>query len=185
MDELTINTFDLTRKKKKAKVDFVLDLNKASTFTADNNEPSKAKVFKNSPKLEPPEIVQKFGPYFVVKNLMEISAHITFGQLMTHLQFRKNLCKSLISKKKIPKTNKCLCQAGLVDNSNVTFSICKAQVAGYFIDLILNSRLSVSIIAKHFLEAIGRKINELSTRPITNIHSDKKKDLSIAKAVPV
>ncbi|KAG9297947.1 hypothetical protein G9A89_018775 [Geosiphon pyriformis] len=58
-------------------------------------------------------------------------------------------------------------------------------MADYFIDLILDSRLSVSVIAKHFLEAIGRKINELFTRPITNIYGDKKKGLSIAKAVPV
>ncbi|KAG9294508.1 hypothetical protein G9A89_009355 [Geosiphon pyriformis] len=163
MDELAINPSESTRKKKKAKVDFVLDPNKASTSTADNNEPPKAKVFKNPPKLEPPEIVQKSGPYSVVKDLMETPAHITFGQLMTHLQFRKDLCKSLIPKKKAPKTNKCPRQAGLANNSNVTPLICKAQVAGYFINLILDSKSSVSVIAKHFLEAIGRKINELST----------------------
>ncbi|KAG9306130.1 hypothetical protein G9A89_016034 [Geosiphon pyriformis] len=166
MDELAINTSEPTRKKKKAKVDFVIDPKKASTSTADNNELPKAKVFKNPPKLEPP-------------------AHITFGQLMTHPQFRKNLHKSLIPKKKTPKTNKCPCQAGLADNSNVTSLICKAQVAGYFIDLMLDSGSSVSVIAKHFLEAIGRKIDEPSTRPMTNVHGDKKKSLSIAKAVPV
>ncbi|KAG9301604.1 hypothetical protein G9A89_016674 [Geosiphon pyriformis] len=137
MDELAINPFEFTRKKKKAKVDFVLDPNKTSTLTTDNNEPPKAKVFKNPPKLEPPEIVQKSGPYSVVKDLMETPAHIIFGQLMTHPQFRKDLSE-------------------LADNSSVTPLICKAQVAGYFIDLILNSRSSVSVIAKHFLEAIGR-----------------------------
>ncbi|KAG9303787.1 hypothetical protein G9A89_018684 [Geosiphon pyriformis] len=163
MDELAINTSESTRKKKKVKVDFVLDLNKASTSTADNNEPPKAKVFKNSPKLELPEIVQKSEPYSVVKDLMETSAHITFGQLMTHLQFRKDLRKFLIPKKKTPKTNKCHRQAGFADNSNITPLICKAQVTGYFIDLILDSESSVSVIAKHFLEAIGRKINEPST----------------------
>ncbi|KAG9298719.1 hypothetical protein G9A89_012787 [Geosiphon pyriformis] len=185
MDELAINTSKLTRKKKKAKVDFVLDPNKGSKSTVNNNEPPKTKVFKNPSKLEPPEIVQKSGPYSVVKDLMEMPAQITFGQLMTHLQFRKDLCKSLIPKKKTPKTNKCPYQAGFVDNSNVTLLICKTQVAGYFIDLILNSELSVSVIAKHFLEAIGRKIDELSTRPMTNIHNNKKKDLGIAKAIPV
>ncbi|KAG9289410.1 hypothetical protein G9A89_007971 [Geosiphon pyriformis] len=163
IDELAINTLESIRKKKKAKIDFILDLNKAFTSTADNNEPPKAKVFKNSPKLELPEIVQKSGSYSVVKDLMETPAHITFGQLITHPQFRKNLCKSLILKKKTPKTNKCPHQAGLADNSNVTLLICKAQVAGYFIDLILDSRSSVSIIAKHFLKAIGRKIDEPST----------------------
>ncbi|KAG9305092.1 hypothetical protein G9A89_007732 [Geosiphon pyriformis] len=126
MDELAINTSEPTRKKKKAKVDFVLDPNKASTSVANNNEPPKAKVFKNPPKLEPPEIVQKSGPYSIVKDFIETPAHITFGQLMTHLQFRKDLCKSLIPKKKTPKTNKCPCQAGLADNSNVTPLICKA-----------------------------------------------------------
>ncbi|KAG9303775.1 hypothetical protein G9A89_018672 [Geosiphon pyriformis] len=84
MNELAINTFDLTRKKKKTKVDFILDSNKALTSTTDNNKPSKTKVFKNSPKLEPPKIVQKSGPYSVVKDLMKTPAHITFGQLMTH-----------------------------------------------------------------------------------------------------
>ncbi|KAG9284332.1 hypothetical protein G9A89_007487 [Geosiphon pyriformis] len=168
MDELAINTFESTRKKKKAKVDFILDPNKASTSTADNNEPPKTKVFKNPPKLKFPKIVQKFGPYSVVKDLIKTPAHITFGQLMTHLQFRKNLYKSLIPKKKTPKTNKH-----------------SSQVAGYFIDLILDSGLSVSVIAKHFLKAIGRKIDEPSTRPITNIHGDKKKDLGIAKAISV
>ncbi|KAG9302045.1 hypothetical protein G9A89_021089 [Geosiphon pyriformis] len=181
MNELAINTSESTRKKKKAKINFVLDLNKAFKSTADNNEPPKAKVFKNSPKLEPPKIVQKSGSYSVVKNLMEMSAHIIFGQLMTYPQFRKNLYKSLIPKKKTP--NKCSHQTELADNSNIISLICKAQVAGYFIDLILNSRLSVSIIAKHFLETIGRKIDKPSIRPIINVHSNKKKGLSIAKAV--
>ncbi|KAG9299998.1 hypothetical protein G9A89_009726 [Geosiphon pyriformis] len=185
MDELAINTSEPTRKKKKAKIDFVLDPNKALTSAADNNEPPKNKVFKNPPKLELPEIVQKSGPYSVVKDLMETPAQITFGQLMTHPQFRKNLRKSLIPKKKTPKTNKHSHQAGLADNSNVIPLICKVQVAGYFIDLILNSGSSVSVIAKHFLEAIGRKIDEPSTRPMTNVHGDKKKRLGIAKAVPV
>ncbi|KAG9303350.1 hypothetical protein G9A89_013676 [Geosiphon pyriformis] len=125
MNELAINTSESTRKKKKAKIDFVLDPNKPSTSTADNNEPPKTKVFKNPPKLEPPKIMQKSGPYSVVKDFMETSAHITFGH-------------------------------------NVTPLICKAQVAGYFIDLILDSGSSVSVIAKHFLEAIGRKIDESS-----------------------
>ncbi|KAG9299747.1 hypothetical protein G9A89_013107 [Geosiphon pyriformis] len=185
MNELTINISDLTKKKKKAKVDFVLDLNKVSTSTADNNKLPKTKVFKNLPKLESPEIVQKSGFYSVVKNFMETPAHIIFGQLMTHLQFRKNLHKSLILKKKTPKTNKHSHQAGFADNSNVTPLICKVQVAGYFIDLILDNESSVNVIVKHFLEAIGRKIDEPSTWSITNVHGDKKKDLDIAKAVPV
>ncbi|KAG9304253.1 hypothetical protein G9A89_019815 [Geosiphon pyriformis] len=176
IDKLAINTSESTRKKKKTKVDFALNPNKTSKSTVNNNELPKAKVFKNPPKLKSPEIVQKFGLYSVVKDLIETSAHITFGQLMTNLQFRKDLCKSLIPKKKTPKTNKHLCQAGLVDNSNVTSLICKAQVAGYFIDLILDSGLSVNVIAKHFLKAIGKKINKPSTRLMTNIH---------VKAVPV
>ncbi|KAG9303517.1 hypothetical protein G9A89_018413 [Geosiphon pyriformis] len=162
MDKLAINTSDLTKKKKKTKVNFILDPNKASTFTANNNKPPKIKVFKNSPKLEPLKIVQKSGPYSVKRFLQIID-----------------------TKKKTPKTNKCLCQAGLANNSNITSLICKAQVAGYFIDLILDSRSFISIIAKHFFEAIGRKINEFSTRPIINIHNNKKKDLNIAKAVSV
>ncbi|KAG9288695.1 hypothetical protein G9A89_004314 [Geosiphon pyriformis] len=185
IDKLAINTSDSTRKKKKAKIDFVLDPNKVSTFTTDNNELPKTKVFKNSSKLESSEILQKSGLYSVVKKLMKTPVYITFGQLMTHLQFKKDLHKSLIPKKKIPKTNKHSYQTGLADNSNITPLICKVQVAGYFIDLILDSELSVSVIAKHFLEAIGRKIDKLFTQPMTNIHGDKKKDLNITKAVSV
>ncbi|KAG9289397.1 hypothetical protein G9A89_007958 [Geosiphon pyriformis] len=108
MNKLTINTSESTRKKKKAKVNFVINPKKASTSTADNNKPPKAKVFKNSPK--------------------------------------KDLHKLLIPKKKTPKTNKHPCQFGFADNNNVTPLICKAQVAGYFIDLILNSRSSYTFI---------------------------------------
>ncbi|KAG9286719.1 hypothetical protein G9A89_012269 [Geosiphon pyriformis] len=189
IDRLTANFAQLleplAQAKKKAKVDFVLDPNKASKSFANNNEPPKTKVFKNPPKLESPEIVQKSGLYSVVKDLIETPAHIIFGQLMTHPQFRKNLHKLLILKKKTPKINKHSCQAELANNSNVTLLICKAQVAGYFIDLILNSGLSVSVIAKHFFKAISRKIDEPSIRPITNVYGDKKKDLDIAKAIPV
>ncbi|KAG9290734.1 hypothetical protein G9A89_011697 [Geosiphon pyriformis] len=147
MDELAINTSESIRKKKKAKINFVLDPNKVSKLFADNNKLPKVKVFKNPPKLESPEIVQKSGPYSVVKDFIKTSAHIIFGQLITHLQFRKDLHKLLIPKKKTPKTNKCFHQAELADNSNVTPLICKAQVADYFINLILNSELSISVIA--------------------------------------
>ncbi|KAG9300559.1 hypothetical protein G9A89_002437, partial [Geosiphon pyriformis] len=43
IDELAINTSESTRKKKKAKIDFVLDPNNASKSSAYNNEPPKAK----------------------------------------------------------------------------------------------------------------------------------------------
>ncbi|KAG9297956.1 hypothetical protein G9A89_018784 [Geosiphon pyriformis] len=154
MDKLAINISELTRKKKKTNVDFVLDPNKAFISTVNNNKPPKTKVFKTFLKLKLPEIVQKSGFYSIIKDLMETPVHITFGQLITH-------------------------------SHNIIPLICKAQVAGYFIDLILDSKSSVSVIAKHFLEAIRRKIDELSIWPITNVHGDKKKDLDIAKAVPV
>ncbi|KAG9293561.1 hypothetical protein G9A89_005564 [Geosiphon pyriformis] len=76
IDELAINTSESTRKKKKAKVDFIIDPNKASKSTVDNNEPPKAKVFKNPPKLEPPEIIQKSGPYSVVPNSEKTFANL-------------------------------------------------------------------------------------------------------------
>ncbi|KAG9303228.1 hypothetical protein G9A89_013554 [Geosiphon pyriformis] len=43
MDELAINTSELTKKKKKAKIDFILDLNKAFKSIANNNKPPKVK----------------------------------------------------------------------------------------------------------------------------------------------
>ncbi|KAG9302222.1 hypothetical protein G9A89_020656 [Geosiphon pyriformis] len=154
INKLAINTSESTRKKKKAKINFVINPKKIFTSNTNNNKPPKAKVFKNSPKLESSKIVQKSGPYFVVKDLMETPTHITFGQLITHLH-------------------------------NVTFLICKAQAAGYFIDLILDSGSFVNVISKHFFEAIGRKIDESSIRPMNNIYGDKKKNLDIAKAISV
>ncbi|KAG9289293.1 hypothetical protein G9A89_007854 [Geosiphon pyriformis] len=64
-----------------------------------------------------------------------------------------------------------------------TLCLITKELNSYFIDLILDNRLSVSIIAKHFLETIGKKIDELFTRPMTNVHNNNKKDLDIAKAV--
>ncbi|KAG9284496.1 hypothetical protein G9A89_014100 [Geosiphon pyriformis] len=168
----------------------------ANSFAAQTSDPNKQLINRLTANLvwllellaqalELPKIVQKSGPYSVVKDLLETLAHITFGQLITHPQFRKDFYKSLIPKKKTPKTNKQSHQARLIDNSNVTSLICKAQVAGYFINLILDSRSSVNIIAKHFLEAIGRKIDELFTQPMINIHGNKKKGLGIAKAISV
>ncbi|KAG9288515.1 hypothetical protein G9A89_015721 [Geosiphon pyriformis] len=46
MDELAINTSKPTRKKKKAKIDFIIDLKKVSILTVDNNELPKAKKAK-------------------------------------------------------------------------------------------------------------------------------------------
>ncbi|KAG9293569.1 hypothetical protein G9A89_005572 [Geosiphon pyriformis] len=161
IDELAINTSESTRKKKKAKVDFILDSNKASTSTVDNIEPPKTKVFKNSLKLKSSEIVQKSGSYFVVKDLMEISAYITFGQFSQIID----------SKEENTKDQQALLSSWTCDNSNVTPLIYKAQVNGYFIDLILDSRSSVSVIAKHFLEAIRKKIDEPSIQPIVMVET--------------
>ncbi|KAG9297986.1 hypothetical protein G9A89_018814 [Geosiphon pyriformis] len=170
MNELAINTSESTRKKKNAKIDFLLNPNKASTLTANNNKPPKTKVFKNFPKLEPLKIVQKSGFYSIVKNFMKTPVHIIFGQLMIHPQFRKDLCKFLIPKKKTPKTNKYLCQTELVNNNNITLLIYKAQVAGYFIDLILDSGLStILLVTKQNQE--DEQLNKLD-----NKESDKKED---------
>ncbi|KAG9289253.1 hypothetical protein G9A89_007498 [Geosiphon pyriformis] len=119
-----------------AKINFVLDSNKAFTSTANNNKPPKTKVFKNFSKLESLKIVQKSGLYSVVKDLIKTPTL---------------------------KTNKHSCQAELTDNSNIIFLICKTQMAGYFIDLILNSE----------------------SFPMINVYGNKKKDLGIAKTVSV
>ncbi|KAG9294165.1 hypothetical protein G9A89_021524 [Geosiphon pyriformis] len=59
MDKLAINTFKSTKKKKKTKVDFILNPNKVSTSTANNNEPPKAKPISLIPREKLRE-VQKF-----------------------------------------------------------------------------------------------------------------------------
>src|SRR5215204_7264683 len=62
---------------------------------------------------------------------------------------------------------------------------CEAKVAGYKFKLILDSGSSVSVISKHFLEAIACKIDEPSRRDLSNVHGQRKRALGIAKEVPV
>ncbi|KAG9294967.1 hypothetical protein G9A89_017761 [Geosiphon pyriformis] len=123
IDRLTANFAQLLEPlaQAKAKINFILDLNKTLTSTTNNNEPPKAKVFKNSPKLESPEIVQKSEPYSVVKDLMETPAHITFGQLIIHPQFRKDFYKSLIPKKKHQRPTNTLVKLDMLTTAMLDF----------------------------------------------------------------
>jgi hypothetical protein len=48
--------------------------------------------------------------------------------------------------------------------------MCKAQVAGWKVEVILDSGSSISIVSKNFMESLGRKIEKPSERRITGIH---------------
>jgi hypothetical protein len=63
--------------------------------------------------------------------------------------------------------------------------MCKAQVAGWKVEVILDSGSSISIVSKNFMESLGRRIEKPSERRITGIHGEKRPSLGIVTQVPV
>src|SRR4051812_32561668 len=61
--------------------------------------------------------------------------------------------------------------------------MCKAQVAGWKVEVILDSGLSIRIVSKNFLESLGRRIEKPSDRGIIGIHSEKCLSLGIVTQV--
>jgi hypothetical protein len=115
--------------------------------------------------LDPPDLVRRAGTYSIVEDMMHTKANITYGQLLGNLAIRKDLRKSLIPKKKIPRSTKAVKRArashATITNETTPLT-CTAKCAGYNFKLILDSGSSVSVISKHFLEAIARNIDEAS-----------------------
>ena len=62
---------------------------------------------------------------------------------------------------------------------------CKAQVAGWKVEVILDSGSSISIISKKFMESIGRRIEKESGRRITGIHGERRPSLGVVTQVPI
>ena len=62
---------------------------------------------------------------------------------------------------------------------------CKAQVARWKVEVILDSGSSISIISKNFMESIGRRIEKTSGRKITGIHGERCSSLGIVTQVPI
>lgn len=63
--------------------------------------------------------------------------------------------------------------------------ICKGQVSGWTVEIIIDSGSSTSIMSKRFMEYINRKPNRASERMITGIHGNKKLSEGIIDDVPV
>ena len=63
--------------------------------------------------------------------------------------------------------------------------MCKVQVAGWKVEVILDSGSSISIVSKKFMESLGRRVEKQSERRITGIHGEKRPSLGIVTQVPV
>ena len=175
--------------KKKSKTTHETNNKDDSRILDDKVEETDDKKPKKPPKMDPPEIVERARPYSIVKDLIHTKANITFGQLLGNLTYHKSAQKSMMPKKRIPRVGK-----GIKRNksSNLAHSTkdttpftCKAKIARYSFDLILDSGSFISVIAKPFLDAIVRKINGPSKQAMFSIHREKKKVIGIAKDIPV
>ena len=171
--------------RKKQKNKDIEETGEASTSAKPIFTDNKEKKNKTTPKMDPPAIVKNSGHYSIVEDLIHTKASISFGQLLANPQLHKDLRKSLIPKKKNNKSFKRPKQSSLATTRDTTPLTCEAKVAGYKFKLILDSGSSVSVISKHFLEAIARKIDEPSRRDLSNVHGQRKRALGIAKEVPV
>ncbi|CAG8777613.1 18196_t:CDS:2, partial [Dentiscutata erythropus] len=63
--------------------------------------------------------------------------------------------------------------------------ICKAQVAGWKVDIILDSGSSISIISENFMKSLGRKINKSSDKKIISIHGERRSSMGVVTQVQV
>ena len=137
---------------------------------------------------ERPLIEQKTMPYSIVADLMHSRSNINVAQLLTIPQYRNELRKALIPKRakrlqrRVPAEKQTT--LGKSTSSN-TPMICKGQVAGWTVEIIIDSGSSTSIISKRFMEYINRKPNRISERMITGIHGNKKGSEGIVDDLPV
>ena len=129
----------------------------------DKAEETDDKKPKKPPKMDPPEIVERAGPYSIVKDLMHTKANITFRQLLGNPTYCKSARKSMVPKKRIPRVGKGVKRtksSNLARSTKDTTPLtCKAKIAGYSFDLILDSGSFISVIVKPFLDAIAKKID--------------------------
>ena len=95
-----------TRSKKKLKATDDNEVEEDHNITKTLDDKTKVKKFKNPPKMDPSELVQRSGVYSIVEDLMHTKANITYGQLVTNPTIYKALRKSLIPKKRIPRVAK-------------------------------------------------------------------------------
>jgi hypothetical protein len=153
-------------------------------------EDKKRKKAGGSRPVEKTPLSQMTMPYSIVSDLMHTKANITFGQLMNLPPFKNETKKAITPRRKrVPKEKKekeKAAEANLGESSyRNTPMICKGQVGGWTVDIILDSGSSTSIMSRKFLEYLGRAVTRRSDRMITGIHGNKKSSLGIVEDIPV
>jgi hypothetical protein len=96
-------------------------------------------------------MTQNAPPYSIVSDLLNTKANITLGQLMAMPPYRNDVRKALA-----PKRTKMAKVANHTKIEGNTPMMCKAQVAGWKVEVILDSGSSISIVSKNFMESLGR-----------------------------
>src|SRR6185369_10856300 len=144
------------------------------------SEDPKQKKRKKVPPVQQPYMTQNAPPYSIVADLLATKANITLGQLMAMPHHRSEIRKALT-----PKRTRVVKMANHTAIEGNTPMTCKAQVAGWKVEVILDSGSSISIISKKFMESIGRRIEKVSGRKITGIHGERRPSLGIVTQVPI
>ena len=144
------------------------------------SEGSRQKKKRKAPSPQQPYMTQAAPPYSIVSDLLNTRANITLGQIMAMPPFRNDVRKALA-----PKRAKATKVANHTKIEGNTPMMCKAQVAGWKVEVILDSGSSISIVSKSFMESLGRRVERSSERRITGIHGEKRSSLGIVTQVPV
>jgi hypothetical protein len=79
------------RSKKKSKSNNNDEQEEDAVIAKTLDDEAKVKKFKNPPKMDPPELVQRSGAYSIVEDLMHTKANITYGQLVANSTIHKAL----------------------------------------------------------------------------------------------
>jgi hypothetical protein len=105
------------------------------------SEDPKQKKRKKVPPVQQPYMTQNAPPYSIVADLLATRANITLGQLMAMPHHRSETRKALT-----PKRTRIVKMANHTTIEGNTPMTCKAQVAGWKVEVILDSGSSISII---------------------------------------
>src|SRR5947209_7830197 len=125
-------------------------------------------------KMEPPPLVQASKNYSITEDLLNTKANVTFAQLLQSPQYRKELKKSITPRRKGTKQVHFGKSVVIPQNATFTPLLCKAQVYGWTIDLIVDSGSSISVISEKFMKDIDHKPTRTSSRTVSDIHGERK-----------
>ena len=104
---------------------------------------------------ELPLIDQKTMPYSIVEDLLHCKSNITLGQLASIPKYKNELRKAITPRRKRPPKPKEEVKAASASYSN-TPMICKGQVGGWTVEIILDSGSSASIMSKKFMDHLQK-----------------------------